>query len=474
MIAILAVVKIYIFLLVLGLGGACWFAHLYKFPGIFIWAASPIIGYSLLAVGSAFPLALHWQNNWPIAMGKLFMIISCLATGHYLYNRRINWRFSNWQLIHIPFLIIAVFIVVWFHLNNFNNGIFSHHLNPDAAGYIAGSNWIALHHDLTVTQSSAHEVLVSALRWGLPASLAITSLITRLSIYQVLFPVVLIIFSHCVSLMALLLTGAYQQSRRLDYSLWQIITLAVLLNGSILYFLSESFYPYILGVGYFSVFVALGQYYSVSKNHVAILGLASLSIATQITTCSELFCLSISFTVGVLILNALFLRNCKKDIYFLISILGGIVLAFPLSYRIFAFSLANAMNGNHIGYVQPTWIWPSEIIGLTNIYSYAKAYLDDAIATHLIIRMDGNIALALSIWVIFEFRKWLKNTFVWVIFLGIIALFSVNCYLNRYLSYSPYNYFYDKLSIAFAPVLIAMFFIGGSSDNCVGSLAKSS
>lgn len=447
------------FLFVLGAGLSCWLSKPYKNQIAYFFALSPLLGYALLAVLSVYPLAADLPtNHWLTMVFNILLICSISLVSAYLFFFREQCLTFRVKLA-VPVFVILIVGVLWACLNNFENGFFYHHLNPDITGFTTSANWIGEHGNVFATTPEPHELLVAALRWGLPASLAITKLMLHTSVYAIIFPFVLIIFFHAALLVSLLLTDKYQEKW---LTTGQFIAMGILLNGSLLYFLSEGFYPYLIGVGYFSVIVALSQYYAHhARVHYQSLAIVALSVATALVTCSELFCLSGVFLLGVLLIDMIKKNTLKIDLLFLVALCCGVLIAYPLSQKMAKFVIANSANASHIGYLQPTWLWFSDIIGLTNIYSHAQRYLDNDVATHLMSRswMSVIMGCALSLWSFSELWTWRKNTHVAVMLLGIGGLLVTNIILVLFTAYSPYNYLYSKLAIAFSPNLIALFLI---------------
>lgn len=452
-------IKVYMLLFGSGLGLSYWLSKPYPNKFLFAITASPVVGYALLATLSIYPLHYGFGNNALIYLSITLIGSSILASAYYVYSHGIQLQPYGFNIRQLPFWLFFTLLVIFFYLHNYDQGILYHYINSDIIGYTSSANWIASYGNFNPTESAAHEVLVSALRWGLPSCLAIVRLITNTSVYGVIFPVVFIVFFHSISLMSMLMINVYCRS---STRLRQIIPICILLNGSLLYFLSEGFYPYILGIGYFSILAALTQYRVEAFSKWPFIGLTTLILSTLITTCSEIFCLSVALIIGVIVISLAFKKNTKAQQYCLIAVFFGIALVQPLSLKLIAFTLANCANANHIGYPQPTWVWPSEILGLMNIYSHTNLYLNSDLAVHIVPRSDVNFlcSLSLSLWVLYELLKWRKNNLFIVATLGVIGLCIINLLLLKYHDYSPYNYLYDKLAISFSPIFITFFFIG--------------
>ncbi len=458
--AFLMFCETYLLLLILGLGPSCWLSRPYKNQLAYTFALSPVLGYALLSVLCIYPLAESLSNNnWLTIVFEILLTSSISLTLGYIFLFRKKIAMPQWRFATTPIWITLTIGVIWLYLHNFQNGLFYHHLNPDIIGFTTGANWIAANGNVFATAPEPHELLVAALRWGFPACLAVIKLTLHTSVYQIIFPVVLIIFSHCIVLITLLITDKYQQDW---YKTGQIIAIAILLQGSLLNFINEGFYPYIIGVGYFSVVSAFSQFHSrAAKLPYQSLIIIALSMATLIVTCSELFCLSAMFLLGVTMIHAIRKESIKVDVFFLLAMCLGVALVYPLSCKMVQFTLANSANARNIGYLQPTWLWPSEILGLMNIYSHAQNYLDTEGATHVIHRSALNFipSFMLSLWVLYELTKWRKNTHYIVMIIGICGLLLINIFLIRHT-----NYLYSKLAVAFAPGLICLFFIKISQE----------
>ena len=384
--------------------------------------------------------------------GLLICSISLAITYAFIFRKKMTM--PQWKLSAIPIGIIITIGVVWFYLHNFQDGLFYHHLGPDMISFTSSADWIGTHGNMLATAPETRELVVVALRWGLPACLAVIKLALHTSVYQIIFPVILIIFSHCIVLTTLLITDKYQQDWQ---KTGQIIAIAILLQGSLLNFMNEGFYPYIIGVGYFSVISAFSQLHSRAlKLPYQSLIIVALCIGTLIVTCSELFSLTAMFLIGVTVIHAIRKISIKVNIFFLLAMCLGIILAYPLSCKIVQFTLANSAYARNEGYLQPSWLWPSEILSLMNIYSHVQKYLAMGGAPNVTHRSVLNIipSFLLSLWVLYELTKWRKNTHYIVMIIGIFGLLLVNIFLIRHT-----NYLYSKLAVAFAPGLICLFFI---------------
>ncbi len=231
--------------------------------------------------------------------GLLICSISLAITYAFIFRKKMTM--PQWKLSAIPIGIIITIGVVWFYLHNFQDGLFYHHLGPDMISFTSSADWIGTHGNMLATAPETRELLVVALRWGLPACLAVIKLALHTSVYQIIFPVILIIFSHCIVLTTLLITDKYQQDWQ---KTGQIIAIAILLQGSLLNFMNEGFYPYIIGVGYFSVISAFSQLHSRAlKLPYQSLIIVALCIGTLIVTCSELFSLTAMFLIGVTVIR---------------------------------------------------------------------------------------------------------------------------------------------------------------------------
>lgn len=462
--------KVYLFLFTLGFGLTCLLAKPFNNKFTFIFVTAPCIGYSTIAIMCVFPLnyikngsITYNVQNWQIYYYNILIGLSGLIGICYtLYISLVKKQPFNLAFLRVNIGLVAmIFILVYIYINinPFHNGFFSQNVGPDAAAYLSSADWIAKNGTLTlISDGYAHEVLVNALRWGFPSCLSILSLVLHISVSQVIFPLVIIIFSSCIGLMSLLMTDALSLSHK---KLMPIILVAILLNGSLLAFLGESFYPFVISIGYFSVFASLSQHSVKSHKHILFIG--AICTATCVSTSSELFCLCVVLIFGIVLYN--YIKCCRitaNNLYLVFAVILGLILVYPLSYKIFGFTAANSANFNNIGYPQPSWFSPSEIIGLTNVYFHSSEYLNSATGIpNPIMRSIPDIVINLlfSMFVVFELFKWRKNVLFIVSLIIVISVFCLDVYLIQYRHYGPYNYLYDKIVIAFAPIFIAFFFI---------------
>lgn len=139
----------------------------------------------------------------------------------------------------------------------------------------------------------------------------------------------------------------------------------------------------------------------------------------------------------------------------MLSIVCGFSLVLPLSIKIVYFTFANLHNANNVGYPQPGWLFPSDILGLSTIYANYKLYIAEQ--AHVIGRglIYLILCILLSIWVVYELLKQRKHSLLLVALIGGLGFFIYNKMLHPY---PPTNYLYDKLVMLFAAVVICYFF----------------
>ncbi len=426
-------------------------------------AISPLMSYSLTVIASIYFLHFGIDRTLLLLFCKIIFGISLLISVYYLFY--FSYRHAISVIKNFPWFFILVALLVIFCFGNYHDGILYHLLNPDIVSYAITADWLSQpSHQLSQINNTTSvyiiEILLRALRWGLPSITGLFNTILNTSSYEIIFPLTFILFASGIMASALFFNSAFN----LRHSFTQITAIVALLNGSLLYFLIEGFFPNIVSVAYLTLFLSLFLLNKENPNKMPIFILGSLCIAAIITTYNEVFTIATA-VIGFSILISLITRNkteFKQNTLFLMTILIGFLLVFPLSYKIILFTFANIKNSGNVGYAQPTWLWPSDILGLTNIYFKFNHYLDEAVATQLIHRSYPFIAISLSLsaWGIYELWKSRKNIiFISILICSVLFLFY-NYYLLATTGYGPHNYIFDKLVILFSPLYVAFFFAG--------------
>lgn len=130
-----------------------------------------------------------------------------------------------------------------------------------------------------------------------------------------------------------------------------------------------------------------------------------------------------------------------------------------------SFTFNNSNNIGGIGYSQPSWLFPSELMGVGSIYANIAQYLDTEVAVHSVVRTNigliiGSCASLIVAYVIYRGALFLRDlNFLLTAVFGIIAFFVINYWLSRG-GYMPESYAYNKLSSILSVVLIGLAVVG--------------
>jgi hypothetical protein len=184
-------------------------------------------------------------------------------------------------------------------------------------------------------------------------------------------------------------------------------------------------------------------------------------------TYSEALLLGIIFLVGLFLLDLISFNKHRMRCNLLLAtgISLGLIFVFPISKELIRFTIDNSGNVGAIGYPQPSWMFPSEIMGVGSIYANIAKYLDTAVSTHVVIRTNielivGGFVSLMVAYAIYRGTYILRDiSFVLTAVFGIMGFFVVNYWLSLR-GYMPENYVYNKLSSILAVVLIGFTVIG--------------
>ncbi len=434
---------VYSFLFVLGIGYAK-----YLMKGTIQLSISPLIGYSIISILSDYFLRYELNRIY------LFFIIGILALLSILLTFRTK---AEYQLKNIPYLGLFVFLIVCFKLNNYFHGTLLFGVNPDIAAYIASGDWLdklmplsSLFH----ATSGQYEVLYKAHRWAIPMHLSIFSLLTKETSAAFIFPLTAIMYFSSIWTTVELFNNHYKQFK---YFTLHCLIAILCINASLLFLIYEGFYPNVIGLGLFSVLcVFLGQHFD---RKIIIANM--LILAALISTYSEVFLVYVLIIGLYMLINSIQTQNLfhRENILNGLICLGGFLIVFPLSFTLIQFSVANLANMNNVGFPQPTWIAPSDVVGLTNIYNNYQDYL--AVQVHVIGRNEYYLAMTLffSLWVTYELIKQLKYKLLLATVILSLVIFGDNYFRFIFGYYPPVNYLYDKIVLILASVITLYFYL---------------
>jgi len=360
------------------------------------------------------------------------------------------------------FFTIVIFLIFFFGTET---GRIRHGLSPDIAAYLSAMNHLIANGTSLNTQDPfSNEILNKALRWGIPFCASQLKIITSFPAYNVLVSLILVVFvfgSLAIARIHVLLNNLLK-----NRFTTLLIFLSLVGNAAVLDFFYEGFYPQIISIVCFGLILSLFHTVRSTNEHNPLLFLAILFLFIIILSAySELFVLGIAFVCGVVLFD--FMQKNKNylssSLMLGIAIFGALVVALPLSNHIYEFTIANSSNFRNIGYPLPSYMFPSDLLGITNIFSDSSQYLDDAIATHIVIESRYSLfvksilsIIAILVFIRYAYKNQDKNIIL-VIAIGISTFYAINVYLN-YFHNGIENYLYNKLSSTFILYLTAVFF----------------
>ena len=365
-------------------------------------------------------------------------------------------------IILFSFFSIVAFLMFFFGTEN---GSIRHGLSPDIAAYLSAMNhFTANGTSLNTKDPFSNEILNKALRWRIPFCASKLKMITSFPAYNVLVSLILVVFvfgSLAIARIHVLLNNL-QKNRFVTL----LIFISLVGNVALLDFFYEGFYPQIISIICFGLVLSLFHVIRSTDEHNSLLFLTILFLFIIILSAySELFVLGIAFVFGVVLFD--FIQKNKNNfntsLMLGMTIIGALMVSLPLSNHIYEFTIANSSNFRNIGYPLPGYMFPSDWLGISNIFSDSSQYLDDAIATHVVVesRYPLLVKIILSIIAILVFIRYTyKNqdkSIILVIAVGISAFFAINVYLNHFHG-GIENYLYNKLSSTFILYLTVVFF----------------
>jgi len=478
---ILVFIKAYLIMFLAGIGFVRYLIRKH-FPAVTLSVLlAPIVGSLIIIILGVFLLYFKVGFVWQRIAISVEIIISVLLFG--LFNSKLCYT-KSLKISHIKSLFFTIsmcvilIIAIGICLNMYKDGLLYHRLSPDTAAYLSSSIHLSEGHSLSeVNNAFAIEILLKTLRWGFPFLISIIVGLGAVYVHEVLFPVIYILFLSGVFSVASLYSNMCEGQQRKSFVF--LYSFFCICNVAILNFLNEGFYPQILTLIFMNVIFALFFYLRnlQIKSVITvfpIFGLIILLFSGIIAVYSEAFILIMLFIGGCFFID-LFLdrKMVKLDIMMFFVALMSIILVYPIGFGLLKYTFLNTMNIKNVGYPLPAWMMPSDILGLTNIFSRISAYLDNAVAVHLIKRkpFEMIIVLSASIWGISEIVRVLRRnkdrTFILMLIVIPFSFFLLNIFkLNSQGGYPPVNYLYNKLVSMFILSLVALFAMGiNSGDN---------
>ncbi len=417
-------------------------------------AIAPLIGYCIISVFVVYFLAFEWDRHYLVYGCLLVMFFSCCF--------ELTFYFKNsYRIKFFPYLPAILMLLVSAILKNYSHQKMYHSVNTDIVGYLASADCL---NDFNYYLSSlsdfripyAYEMLHTAKRWGFPGTLSLLSKLIHQPTYALIFPLVIIVLFSGAWTTVISFNNHY---KKFTPFLCQITITFICLNPCILYLIYEAFYPNIIGLCLLSVVMTLLIQRHFGKKELI---LGSLFAATLIATYSEVFSLLGLVVAGYIVIDILITRKFfdRDHLLEIAMLFSGVLLVFPLSFKLIHFVGNNINNLNNLGYPQPAFLLPSDFLGFTNIYSDYTDY------TYITIHAIGRSIISMfwtmvvSIWVMYEVGKQYKENLLLVLLIGCCGIYLFNIFI---VNYGPVNYIYDKIVMLFSMIFICYFFM--SLDN---------
>lgn len=371
-----------------------------------------------------------------------------------------------------------VIIVMVLKLEPFQNGLLSFRLGIDLAAYASATSEIL---GFTPQNNLSIEILRTTHRWGLPSLSAIIYgfIPFSVNIYEVLFAVVMGIYVAGAIAIASIFYLAIPRDHKLgkpEGSLALFTVLALLANSAQANYLNEGFYPQIIGTALLGTALALFMLVrNVSNQGVgcldekggvskgATVAIMSILFAATTVTYSEGMLLGALFLVGCFILDGIVWSRYRMGCCVLgaAAIVISILLVFPVSKSLGKFTRDNLGNAGNIGYPQPNWMLPSELVGVGTIYADAEKYLDTAVSVRQVRRNKYNVffgtifSLFIIYFVIRSAKLFRDLNFAFTGILGVTCFFIVNLWFYFNGAMTP-NYAYNKLSSILSVLFVSL------------------
>jgi hypothetical protein len=456
----------------MGLGFTFYLFRRKLFPVLLSFSLAPIVGSTLIILVGVFflyyKINIFWYTVTLIGILNLSILLFFLTNSRshfvkvpFLLNRK------SPALAVLLFAIVVLIISVY--LDTFRNGFLYHRLSPDTAAYLSSANHLFDGHNLSeITNPFTNEILLKTLRWGVPLLFSSVAKLCRVQPYEIIFITAYIIFFSGVVSLAILYSFLSEKKNRKSFVfLYSVFGVS---NVAILNFLNEGFYPQVLGLIFINLVFALFLNLRMQKcksigMNFSIIVLLLLFFSGTLSVYSEAFILAIIFICSCFLFDFFHSRDMiPLDATILTTALISIIFVFPIGITFIKYTILNVGNMSNVGYPLPTWILPSDIIGLTNIFSKISFYLDEALAIHLVRRnlFEMLIVLPASVWVIYEIITALikredKSFFLTLIILPIM-FFLINIYkFHTPGGYPPVNYFYNKMVTMFILSILGLF-----------------
>ncbi len=430
---------------------------------------SPLIGSSIL-IFEGLLISLNISNfkiYYSIGVGTLIFGFACFIISNFHPKKYIKYLKDNWLN---KILYLTSIILVYLALTpSWNEKIFVR-LNVDFPAYVAATKYLL---DIPLNQISgdmANHILFQAHRWGLPLIASFIKVTSTLNIYETLFSIIFILYISSILFLkdlfgyAITKLSLYKRKQPIERYKF-LFFLCLLLNSSILFFTAEGFYPQIISISIISVIFAIFFLHRTSaiKSSFPIFLIITILLTALLQTYSQAITIYIPIFLIIFIVD--FFRTdrekLKKDIFFLLSILASFLIDINILIKI----IIDQLNASSlmVGYPQPSWLFPSEIVGLGSIYFNTKNFFSPEFATQLVNRSFYNVFFAFFISAVFiyiylKYAKKMNDFFLVVVILFILFIFSSDYVLSQ-LGHAQFAFAYNKIAVHFSAFILMIIFL---------------
>jgi len=374
-----------------------------------------------------------------------FLILSSIGFILFLIS------FYKTKTLSTTYIFILSMFLIYF-LTFFYTIEIPHSLMPDLSGYLGAT-----------FDSTSVQYIIDAKRLGITLLSSTIHKNLNMNAFDI-YSFNVFAFLYCSIFLCFEIFKKYISKNIYNYNL--TIPLLISINISLLYFYENGFYPHILAVGSFSLFFLLHLTMIRKQVEFHKLILPSVMILIPLITNYYESAFLLFFTLLILTFfnyNSSRIINYLKSLIFLLVVL---IILFPFSKDLISHILLSTNNLGNIGYMMPGNLLPSDLVGITNIFSEAGKYLDGAISAKLVKNSNYNffyVKYLLSIWVLISLFLYIKNDkknlYSLSIIFALIFLFFIN-----YFFFKSVNYLYTK-SATFYIIPLSLIFYDSFLDS---------
>jgi hypothetical protein len=430
---------------------------------------SPLIGASIL-IFEGLLISLNISNfkiYYSLGLGTLIFGFAYFTISNLHNKKNIKYLKDNW--LH-KILYLSPIILVYLVLTpSWNEKIFVR-LNIDFPAYIAATEYLL---DIPLNQVSAdmaNHILFQAHRWGLPIIASFIKVNSILNIYETLFSVIFILYISSILFFkdlfgyAITKLSLYKKKQPIERYKF-LFFLCLLLNSPILFFTAEGFYPQIISISIISVIFAIFFLLRTSsiKSSFSIFLIITILLTALLKTYSQAITIYIPILLIIFILDLFQMdkEKLRKDTFFLFTILASFLIDINVLIKIISDQLN--ISSLTVGYHQPNWLFPSEILGLGSIYFNTKNFFSPEFVTQLVHRSSYNLFFSffVSTAFIYLYFKYTKkiNDFSLAAFPIFTFILFIADYVLSNSGQAQFAFAYNKIAVHFSAFFLMIIFL---------------